>query len=240
MLTMPNAASCQSLLFAYPERPPYNYTENGNAVGTLVELTRKILAEAGIDATFVEMPSKRILAEIQKDGSTLCSFGWFKTPEREYYVRYTLPIIRDTPLVAVFLKNNFNIQPLGLRLETLAANTNLSVGLVRGWTYGEHVDAVFKNNGTRLVEIPERKQQALMLALERFSYTLARESEIDEIIHMSGKPKEAFVVSPLEDVILNRNSRYIICGKGVPEDVVERINASIVKLCARQPGGADD
>ena len=70
-----------------------------------------------------------------------------------------------------------------------------------------------------------------MLAQERFAYTLVRQSEVDEFANLSGKPRDAFATAPLED-LADRNTRYIICGKGVPEDVLARINKSINTICA--------
>ena len=231
---IPDLSYCQVLTFAYPNRPPYNFTVEGKPAGSLFEITELILSDADIDVTYVEMPSKRILAEIQKNGSTLCSFGWFKSPEREVYATFTLPIFKDAPLVAIFLKSNFSNQPRQANLKTLAADKSLTVGLIRGWSYGDYVDTVFKKEGTQIVEIPERVQQALMLAGGRFSYTLARQSEVQDIVRLSNIPPEGFITLPLTD-LSDKNMRYIMCGKGVPENIVARINASIMKYCSQSP-----
>lgn len=62
---LPALARGDGLTVAYFEHPPYCYAEKGQATGVLVELTRDILKEAGIPATFVTMPPNRILENIR-------------------------------------------------------------------------------------------------------------------------------------------------------------------------------
>ena len=62
---LPALARGDELTVAYFDHPPYSYAENGQAAGILVDLTRNILKEAGIPATFVSMPPNRILETTQ-------------------------------------------------------------------------------------------------------------------------------------------------------------------------------
>jgi uncharacterized protein (TIGR02285 family) len=230
LLAVPCASWADTLRMLYPERPPYNYTENGKAAGLLVEQTEKILMDANIPAVFVEVPSKRILAEIQLENSTACSFGWFKTAEREALANFTLPTYRDTPLVALILKRNEPRFANKLTLRDMASDKELTLGLISGWSYGGYVDGVLKLAGVVPMAIPERQHQALMLASERFAYTLIRTEEIPDVVRLSGKPLDSFAIVPLTD-LHERNLRYIMCGRGVPAETIKRINTSIEKYC---------
>lgn len=219
-------ARSESIEFYYPERPPYSYTQNGQATGLLIELSRTILLKAGVEGTFTEMPAPRIFAELQREDVQCCLVGGLKIPGREAYGTFTRPIFEDSPLVALVLSKNQKLFAGKRSFEELAATNNLKLGLIASWSYGEHVDGVIKKQNAQVMRIPSTMQQGLMLVTERFQYTLVRESEVDEIIRLSGKQKKDFLVMPLSD-LNERRERFIFCGKGVPNEVIERINAAI-------------
>jgi uncharacterized protein (TIGR02285 family) len=226
----PQDSRCESIQLLYPNRPPFHYTLDGKAVGSLVELTERIFIDAGLEFTFKEMPSMRILAELKRRESGYCSFGWFKNAEREAFATFTLPIIQYTPLVALVLKKNAQLFANRNSLKEIASEKGLTVGLIQGWSYGDYVDNIMTTEHVQIMGIPERRNQPLMLVNERFTYTLVREAELDEIINLSGKPQQDFLVIPLSD-LQDRSERYILCGKGVPEDVIAKLNTSIEKIC---------
>jgi len=219
-------ARCEPIEFYYPERPPYSYTQDGKVAGLLIDLSRRILFKAGIEATFTAMPAPRIFAELQRDDVQCCLVGGLKVPGREAFGNFTRPIFEDSPLVALVLVKYRTLFAGKHSFEELAASSSLKLGLIASWSYGEHVDSVIKKQNTQVMHIPSPSQQGLMLATERFQYTLARESEVDEIIRLSGKQKKDFLTMPLSD-LRERRERFIFCGKGVPAEVIEKINAAI-------------
>lgn len=231
LLLLPALGQCQSLTFAYPNRQPYNYTENGKPAGILVELADKILKDTGLEFELSEMPSNRILLEMQQPESQLCTFGWFKTPEREAFAEFSAPFYQDTPLMALVLNKNANLFDGKKTLQDTVDDPTLTLGLIRGWSYGSYVDGLLKKQNARVMDIPARPQQIFMLITGRFQYTLMRESEIEEAISLSDKDAKEFQVIPLSDLANERGKRYFLCGKGVPAGVIEKINASIPKFC---------
>ena len=230
ILLTPHAAVCEPIALLYPNRPPFNYTVGGKAAGSLVELTERIFTDAGLDFVFIESPAKRVFHELRQAGNASCAFGVLKNEERKAFGTYTLPIIQDTPLVALSLKKHEKLFPSGIRLKDLVSMKELTLGLILGWSYGNYVDGIIRTAHVPVMGIPERRSQALMLANDRMTYTLVRQMEIDEIIALTGKPRENFLVVPLAD-LQDQSKRYILCGKGVPEDVIAKLNASITKLC---------
>lgn len=230
VLVSPGFASSESLLVVYPDRPPYNYTVDGKAAGILVELTEKIFLDANLTPNFSEMPSARILVEIQKEGSKICSFGWFKNQEREKFATFTLPMYQDTPLVALILKENAQLFEGKSSLKDIAADINLSLGVVAGFSYGNAVDEILQKANVPTVAVPQRQQLGAMLALKRFSYMLIRPVEVEELVKLSGKNSEDFQSVSLSDV-QDRGKRYIMCGKGIPNDVIVSLNTSIEINC---------
>lgn len=231
MLLTAFPARSESIEFYYPERPPYSYTLNGKAVGLLIELSRDVLSKAGIEGTFTEMPTARIFAELQRDDVQCCIVGALKVPGREAYGVFTRPIFEDRPLVALALAKHRKLFEGKHSFVDLAADPQFTLGLVSSWSYGEYVDGVILKQNVQVTRIPSTAQQGIMLATERFRYTLVRESELDEIIRLSGRQRKDFQVIPLAD-LRERRERFIFCGKGVPDEVIERLNAAIAAVRA--------
>lgn len=228
------SASSEQLLVVYPDRPPYNHTVDGKAVGILVKQTEKILADAKLTPEFKELPSLAILEEIQKEGSQVCSFGWFKTPERETFAKYTHPTFEDSPLVVLTLKENDRLFQGKTSLQDIAADKSLTLGVVEGFSYGRQADEILRDANVPRLAFRNRYQVCAMLALKRVSYMLTRPAEVSELIKQSGRGQEDFVSFSLPDV-QDRSKRYIMCGKGVPDEVIARINASIPKFYTTCP-----
>ena len=226
---LPGRALALELVFAYPERPPYNYTVDGKARGFLVDVTSRIAAEAGIKAVFQEMPAARILEEVRDEKSTLCSIGWFKTPERETFALFTRPIFRDLPLVAVALQRRQHLFAGKTTLRALAEDHSLTLGLVQAWTYGASAGEIIGKAKPRVMLAPDQPRQARMLAAGRFDYTLARLGELPEIASQAGLPRSALLVIPLTD-LSDQGVRHILCGRGVPREIMDRIDAAIPPL----------
>lgn len=224
------------LVMAYPPRPPYNHVVNGTHVGELYELVVNILARAGVDATFRELPYQRILEGLRRPESRLCSFGWHKTEERQTFARYSLPMFEDAPLVAV--------APAGFRarlgdeptLAGILATPGITLGLVRGWSYGDYVDGMARKYAGWVLRAPSLVQLAAMLAHGRFSCVLVRATEAEDFLRNAGLAPGYLAALPLAD-LRERSKRYILCGRGLPESVLARIDAAIRELGL--PGGED-
>ncbi|WP_243309957.1 substrate-binding periplasmic protein [Fundidesulfovibrio agrisoli] len=230
VLLMERSAFCAAIHVVYPNRPPYFYTKDGAPAGTLYEATARILAEAGIEAIFTEMPSRRILYEMQRNPDCeLCSFGWFKTAQREAFARFSLPFHQDSPLIAVFRKGNYDRSKEEQTLAQMMAPKSATVGVVAGWSYGDAVDALLHKAQGQVVEVADRHQQALMLAGGRFLFTLLREDELPSLLELAGIGE-----NEVEYVAVTTggqgSTRHIMCGRGVPEEVMERIDAAILRL----------
>ena len=224
-------AFAEPLSVVFPHRPPFNHIENAQPAGMLYELTARIFADAGIEAAFSEMPPKRILLEMREPESRLCSFGWFKNPEREAFAKFTLPIFQDKPLVALILKKNAARFASKALLKEVVADTSLTLGVVAGWSYGDYVDGLIRQGNPTAATIVNSRELGLMLAGERFSYCLVRPWEVAGIIACSGLQPEEVLTLPFAD-LSESNKRYILCGRGVPDAVIDRLDASIA-ACVR-------
>lgn len=96
----------EQITVGYIELPPYYYTnDQQKPEGILLHLTKKIMERAGCKCKYMSMPSKRILHTIKK-GGLFASIGWFKTPDREEYANFSLPIYENKPILVLLRREN--------------------------------------------------------------------------------------------------------------------------------------
>lgn len=223
-------SSSGGLKVYYFERPPYYFTEQGRVSGFLVELVRKILEDAGIEASYEVMPSKRIIAEIKDRNIFACSIGWFKNPEREKFANFTLPIYQNRPIVALATRHNRYLIEIYTTLKEMLSDRSIKLGVISGFSYGAYIDQAIKDFSPEMESVNgDQLQLVKMLSAGRITYMLIAPEEIEALIFSAGLNTESFVGVSLSD-IPSGNLRYIMCGKGVDEKILGRINRSIQKL----------
>lgn len=214
----------------YLEFPPYYYTTyDGRPDGFLLKKTDTILRNAGIEPRYESLSAKRVLVEMRTP-EAICSIGWFKTPKREKFARFTLPIYQNKPLVALYLSKDSMQLSTKTTLRSLVEDRSLSLGLVDGYSLGAEVDALVRGHGanTRLV-MGDYPHLIRMLSQEQFSYILVAPEEKDILIRKNYLAADQFQSHELSDVPAG-NSRFLMFSKTVPEEIVERVNRSILSL----------
>jgi len=220
-------ASSEPLRVSYLNRPPYYYTEQGEAKGFLVDLTRQILVEAHIDATFVELPPNRILVEIQEGKLPNCSIGWFKTQEREAFASFSLPIYQNKPIVILTRRQNQQLFAAYTTLKQVFADQSLLFGTMDAFSYGEYIDQLRKELSPRVHSIAANpKSLILMLFNDRLTYLLNAPEEIETVIRSANLDPNDFVAIPMSDIPVG-NKRHLMCSNTVSEEVMNRINQAI-------------
>jgi len=140
----PRAAVAENLLMVFRDKPPYSFVENGVAKGFLLERTRRVLGRAGVEADFREMPPKRIFLEIEKNEQAICSFGWYKIPERERFARFSVPLHQDRPHVVLAGPRSADAVRRHAALKTLMSDRSLVMAGADGVSYGAELDAMIK------------------------------------------------------------------------------------------------
>ncbi len=227
------AAHGETITVSYLDRPPYYFTKNGRAAGFLVDTTRMIFEDAGIKATYICLPPKRIIAEIKRNNRPHCSIGWFKTRERESYADFSLPIYRDRPTVVLTLKQNRPLFSRHSNIGGLFADGKLVMGKVSAFSHGAYIDgltAKTKNSSHRIYEVKgTRSQLVKMISTRRISYILVAPEEIHPLLTSAGLNPNHFAAIAYEDVP-SGNMRHLIFSKGIPVRTITKINQSIMKL----------
>lgn len=212
---------------AYLERPPYYWTDNGRPRGFLLELTRKVFDLAGIRAAYAPVPPNRIIADLRENSRPVCSIGWFKTPERESYATFSLPIYRDRPLVILTSRDRAAAFRSHDRLEEVFADPSLVLARVASFSFGQRVDSMLEEHPARSLTVSSTQSVLPLLILEgRVSYMLVAPEEIDTLLHSAGVDPALFVQLRMHDIPAG-NLRHLVFNRGVPDEVMRKVNAAI-------------
>ena len=228
MLLLPSVSPAQPLEVLYFEYPPYYHAlPDGRAAGLIVDLAGKVFAKAGVEAEFRFVPVKRILQDIQT-GQPVASLGWFKTPEREEFARFSLPVYINRPVGVFFLREKEELFRPYETLEALMASGKLRMGRVAGLSDGPQIDAMLARYPDRIVQVTADSVRLVkMLKTDRFDFFLLPPEEIDVLLQESQVPPEDFALKAMSD-IPQGNSRHIIYSKTVDEALIRKVDQAIL------------
>src|SRR5690554_3144090 len=124
-----NDVARSKVRIAYTEFPPAEYrNEQGNPAGFFVELTRKVVEEAGYEAEFIYLPVSRVYLYL-KSGAVDLFPGLSNTPVLKYDVLESWVNVFPTRLNAWHLETT---EPL-THFDQLEGKTVIVIG---GYTYG--------------------------------------------------------------------------------------------------------
>ena len=222
------SASAENLDIFYFEYPPYYHQlENQEASGIIVDIARRVFAEAGVEPAFSFVPAKRILHELQGDRPA-ASLGWFKTPEREQYALFSLPIYVNRPVVALFLREHESkFRPFST-LEGLLQSGQFIFGRVQGFSEGAQLDAMLEKYRDKTVQVATDSVRLLkMLESRRVDFMLVAPEEADTLLDAAQAPREKFMMQAMSD-IPQGNLRYIMYSRAVSQDLIRRIDEAIL------------
>lgn len=227
--SLPLQAEAQ-LAVHYLDKPPYYYTQNGSAAGFLNQRMKAILVHAGLKADFSEVPAKRILAYLQLNQIALCSPGWYKTPEREHFARFSLPIFQDPPPIVLARPGAAPAVRAKTSLHSLLSATELRLLLTDGFSYGKALDVLLAKAATPpLRHTVNEMRLAKMLQAERGDYMLIDRMVLKTEVTQHEINKLGLVQIDFPDMPLGEK-RYLMCSQKVDDKTMEQINLAIRQL----------
>ncbi|WP_353116367.1 transporter substrate-binding domain-containing protein [Nitratidesulfovibrio sp.] len=234
-----NPAPRELAILAF-HRPPYYTFEQGVAGGFLIDAVRGVLDAAHIPYHVTEMPPKRIVALFQQDSTVhACSPGWYRTREREQFARFSAPIYRNQPPVAV-LRADVALRTDGGRGLTGLLATGLRMVLRDGFSYGPALDEALARSRAPVYRSTADNAALLeMLASARYDMTLMEQEEATELLRRSPRLLQALQLVPLtgQDALPGQpQTRHLMCGGGVDEATMRRIDEAIATVLGDMPG----
>jgi len=231
LLTLPPlAAAAGPVLIEYRDKPPYSYSEHGQPRGFLLDRTAEIFRLAKVQATFLEIPTKRLTADLQANRVLICSPGWYKLPEREAYARFSLAMHQDKPQVVLAGNHALTAVRAHKSLQSLLADTKLSMGVVDGASYGPELDRMITampRPAMRATVAP--LQLAKMISARRADYMLIDQEDLAYLDQRREVTEAGLVRVDFADVPPGLK-RYLMCSKRLDTATMERLNAAIRSL----------
>jgi len=230
---LPAAAQSPSPLLLtvyFSEQPPFSLVEG--QTGSLLELTKAILTEAGIRARFIELPPSRILDLLRTGQPDALGVGLYKTPDRETWGRFSQPISQDKPVVALV---NSRVAPslgAGVRLEGLLSS-GLTLGLQGGMSLGTVVDQKIRTLG--LVPLETAVDLPLLLKMVqagRMDYTLLGEDQAQYLLDHDPSLTPGLVLVRLTEPPPGNLRHFLYPGSFEPA-LAARIDVAIERVSPR-------
>ncbi len=221
------------IILAYHERPPYYVTGGDNFLTGLVgEPALSAFRNSGLQFVVQKMPSKRQQNSVHNNKERICALGWFKTPEREQFARFTLPLYQDLPTV-VITRADLAATLTEPALTELFRRQDLTLLIKSGYSYGAHIDQALQLDPPPVVTTTGNTAQMIaMIGSGKADYFFAAAEEAAEVIAASGSP-ESYRQVVLVDVPLG-NRRYLMCSRQVRPEEIERLNQAIAARTGRE------
>jgi polar amino acid transport system substrate-binding protein len=209
------------------ERPPYYEPDGqGGFTGLVAGPAAEALERAGIPFQWRGMQPNGHLRAVQADQAPVCAVGWFRTPEREAYARFSDPIYRDGPLVVLTRADADGVM-VHDTLRDLFSDPALRFGAKLGYAFGAEIDAMIRTlNPPRTTASQDDAGLARMLLGGRFDYMLVGGEEAEPLIGSFGEAGQDLVTMTLPD-IPDGNTRHLVCSRSVAPETIARFNAAL-------------
>ncbi|MYN07752.1 substrate-binding periplasmic protein [Pseudoduganella aquatica] len=220
------AFAAPPITVAWSEKPPYYYIEDGMDKGFMLAYGKTVFAAAGIDASFVREPQKRIWSRFRTGTRNYCSIGWYHLAERTAIAQYSLPIYTDpSQMVLIAPKSVAQVQAHAT-LASMLADPTLTLGLLDGSSYGAELDARIKDSANRkMLSSVNSVGMMQMVAADRVSYMLSDRTDWNytRIRHRSLDNVVQYEVPDVPPGL----KRHIVCSKDIPAATMEKLNQAI-------------
>ncbi|MDT8992058.1 transporter substrate-binding domain-containing protein [Curvibacter sp. APW13] len=143
--------------------PPFMYAKDGKPEGVYPAVLREAFARMGVALKLQARPWKRAIAEIDEGSAGVG--GIYKNDERVKKYDYSAPILAEKMAVYMGSKKKFEF-------KTAADLRGMSVGVIRGWSYGDDFDALRKAGQVNVEETGSDAQNLQKLAAGRLDAVL--------------------------------------------------------------------
>ncbi len=184
------------LRIAYVEFPPYTYQDNeGNPAGSFIDITRKVVKEAGYQPDFVYLPISRAYLYL-RSGKVDVWVGLTHVPKLTGDVLES----RVTPVPVQLSAWYCNGTDVLENLEQLKGKTVIVIG---GYTYGGLINWLNTTDGITVTEAPNHRSAIEMLKRGRGDYLLDYREPVNQILT---QPSDSIV---RETAVRTRHTAWI-------------------------------
>lgn len=231
-----SARAEELLRLLYHERPPYQSLVANEVRGITADPATAALRSAGVPFVWVEVPAARQVATIQSGRDLSCLVGWYKTPERVRYARFTRQIYKARPTAALGRADDARLARI-TGIDALLSDPNLLLLVKSAYSYGDFLDDKIAQLKPRKYETTvENNLMFLQIARRRGDYMFVAAEEGE--LALRTMPEAAdLAMYPIPDMP-EASPRHIMCSMAVPQSLIERIDAVIPSATKLKPSGA--
>ena len=214
------------IILHYNLRPPYLLAVNGQLQGLTGSPAATAFQSAGVAFSLMETPATRQLKLLEEGRGQDCAVGWFKNPQREVFAKFTKPIYRDQPQVALLRAGTERLVD-GESIDKLLANKGIVLLVKQSYSYGHGLDALIEQyQPLRVTTTDESRFMLKSIQLRAADYMFMAPEEVDPTIAAAGFERAQFKVAKLSGMPAGEH-RYIMCSKQVPDALMVKLNAAI-------------
>ncbi|WP_332852479.1 substrate-binding periplasmic protein [Duganella sp. S19_KUP01_CR8] len=207
-------------------RPPYLVVgPNLQVSGSTVEPVLRAVEKAHLDVVWREMPALRQLALLRKNSGKFCSVGWYKTPEREKFAKYSNPVSQDGPWVAVV---SSRFPRTAATVDGILSDAKMTVLVKEGFVYGSYLDDKFSTmKAARMTTAGETPQLFNMIAAGRADVIFAPKEEAEYYLAHGVMHAEQMRFITFKEMPQGYY-RYLMCSLQVDDSDIARFNAALI------------
>jgi polar amino acid transport system substrate-binding protein len=230
MLPLFAANADEGVTLHYYERPPFTVVDaQGHVGGSVGDRAERIFARAGIAVRWVKTPVHRTLPLLRANRGKDCSAGWYRTGEREQYLRYSLPFFRDQPPAAL-IRRDYPV-PDHIALRDFLTRPDLRLAVRIDTAYGATIDGLIAAMPKENVAMLSGEYSAMvkMVHAGRSDALILAVEEIEPLVRAAELPMADFRVLRFPDVPL-LETRHIVCSRQVAPVAMMRLDKAIREL----------
>jgi polar amino acid transport system substrate-binding protein len=197
--------------------------------GYLIERTERALKLAGVSYEWKLSSVNRIFIDLKAGEQTICSPGWYSSPERRAFASFTKPIYHDLPLVG--LVRSDSPVPENTTAAAILGQPKFVVLRKQSVVYGAYLDALLNKMPAENVlnTSTDFPNSVRMIIAKRVDMAIVAQEEIDIFIKFAGLAKKDFKIIYFSDEPA-LGYRHILCSRAVNPDLIARIDKAIDAL----------
>lgn len=220
-------ASEATVQVLYSERPPYMIASpDGGPSGLTGTPGTRAFKLAGVAVRWQALPTNRQLLMIRDGSAPACAIGWFRTPEREQYAKFTRAIYHDRDWTV--LARSSLAEQGDTSLQELMQRKDVRILVKDNYSYGSELDKMLARiNPIIAVSTAPTMKMVQSISLGAADMMFVSEEEGNYIMeHQSAQQARQLRLLHFKDMP-HGPERHIMCSKSVPDTLIARLNQAI-------------
>jgi polar amino acid transport system substrate-binding protein len=219
----------------YVPRPPYMMAKDDGLVGLTGGPSHEAFKLANVPVRLADTPFARQLRTVRDNTGMDCMIGMFWKAEREAFGRYSKPVYQDQPQVILAASSKAERFQKHGSVEDVFKDRSLRLLVKLAYSYGAPLDALIDQLQPNRRATPDENLRMLrQIHMGMADYMLIAPEEAAAAIQAAGFQPSDFAQIRYRSMPAGER-RHLFCSLKVPEAVMRRLDAAIVKITAATP-----